>query len=224
VSVPRAWWKLALAGLFIVALAAAWRFTPLYDYLTGERVRDWARLVRETPWAPVALILAYTPAAFLMFPRPLLTLVAVIAFGRWIGFACAMAGILLSAFAAFYAGRLLPPSTMRRYGGRYYEPAKPALERHGLVAVFVMRILPTAPHAVASALAGALRVKAWHFGVGTFLGMLPGVLAATVFGGELAGALEEPSKASYWLAGAALVVLAASMWWLRRWAKRHHGL
>ena len=138
-SVPRAWWKLALAGLFIVALAAAWRFTPLYDYLTGERVRDWARLVRETPWAPVALILAYTPAAFLMFPRPLLTLVAVIAFGRWIGFACAMAGILLSAFAAFYAGRLLPPSTMRRYGGRYYEPAKRALERHGLVAVFESR-------------------------------------------------------------------------------------
>jgi len=187
-------------------------------------VREWARLARETPWAPVALVLAYTPAAFLMFPRPLLTLVAVIAFGRWIGFACAMVGILLSAFAAFYAGRLLPPSTMRRYCGRYYEPAKQALVRHGLAAVFVMRILPTAPHAVASALAGALRVKAWHFGVGTFLGMLPGVLAATVFGGELASALEEPSKASYWLAGAALVVLAASMWWLRRWAKRHHGL
>jgi phospholipase D1/2 len=187
-------------------------------------VRDWARLVRETPWAPVALVLAYTPAAFLMFPRPVLTLVAVIAFGRWLGFACAMAGILLSAFAAFYAGRLLPPSTMRRYGGRYYEPAKRALERHGLAAVFVMRILPTAPHALASALAGALRVKAWHFGAGTFLGMLPGVLAATVFGGEIANALEEPSKASYWLAGAALVVLAASLWWLRRWAKRHHGL
>jgi hypothetical protein len=54
--------------------------------------------------------------------------------------------------------------------------------------------------------------------------MLPGVLAATVFGGEIASALEEPSKVSYWLAGAALVVLAASMWWLRRWAKRHGSL
>ena len=94
---------------------------------------------------------------------------------------------------------------------------------HGLAAVFIMRVLPTAPHAVASALAGALRVKAWHFGVGTFLGMLPGVLAATVFGGEIASALDEPSAVSYWLAGGALVLIGLSLWWLRRWAKRHGG-
>jgi uncharacterized membrane protein YdjX (TVP38/TMEM64 family) len=222
-SALRTWWKPAAAVLAIVALAAAWRFTPLHDYLTGERLRDWARFVRETPWAWLALVLAYTPAAFLMFPRPVLTLIAVIAFGRWLGFVYAMTGILLSAFAAFYAGRLMRPQTLRRYAGRYYEPASRELRRHGLAAVFIMRVLPTAPHAVASALAGALRVKAWHFGVGTFLGMLPGVLAATVFGGEIASALDEPSAVSYWLAGGALVLIGLSLWWLRRWAKRHGG-
>jgi phospholipase D1/2 len=217
----RRWWILVAGALILGALAAAWRLTPLSEFLTAERARDWARVVRETPWAPVALVLAYTPAAFLLFPRPVLTLVAVMAFGRILGFGYAMAGILLSALAAFYTGRLLRMETVRRLAGRHLEPATRLLQQHGILAVFALRVLPTAPHVVASALAGALRIRVWHFTIGTFLGMLPGVLAATVFGGELAAALDESASTSYWIAGGAVVVFAVSLWWLRRWLRSH---
>ena len=209
-----------MIALAVAALAAAWRFTPLSEFITAERVAAWAQAVRQTQWAPVALILLYVPCAFLMFPRPVLTLVAVLAWGPWLGFVYGMTGILLSALAAYYAGRLLPASSMQRLAGRYIQPVKQALRRHGLLAVFILRVVPTVPHAVASALAGALNVKLWHFALGTFLGMLPGVLTTTVFGNEVAKALEDSSKASYWLAGAALAVFALTMWWLRRWASR----
>jgi hypothetical protein len=91
-----AWGKLGLALLVVAALAAAWRFTPLSDYVTADRIAQWARAIRATPWAPVVVIVAYTPAAFIMFPRPLLTLLTVIAFGPWLGFAYGMTGILVS--------------------------------------------------------------------------------------------------------------------------------
>lgn len=215
------WVHIVVAVLVLASLAALWRFTPLAEYLDRERIEGWAEAVRSTPWAPIAIVLAYTPAAFLLFPRPAITLLAVIAFGRWAGFGYAMVGILLSALAAYWAGKLLPMSAVRRYAGRHVDKMKEALQRHGVLAVFLMRVVPTAPHAVASALAGALRVRLWHFTLGTSLGMLPGVLAATVFGGELAAALEEPGKASGWLAGGALALLGVSAVAVRWWYRRH---
>lgn len=59
---------------------------------------------------------------------------------------------------------------------------------------------------VLGALAGAARIKLWHYIAGTFLGMLPGVLATTIFGDQIATALEDVSKINYGLLGAAAVV------------------
>ena len=41
-----AWGKIAAAALVLAALAAVWRFTPLAEYVTAERISGWARVVR----------------------------------------------------------------------------------------------------------------------------------------------------------------------------------
>lgn len=225
-AAPRspAWGKIGAAILIVAALAAAWRYTPLSDFVTAERMAGWARAVREYEWAPVAVILIYTPAAFVMFPRPLLTLLTVIAFGPWLGFTYGMAGILVSALATYYAGRLMKPETVHRIAGRHLETVETALKRHGLLVMTAIRIVPAAPFLVEGVMAGALRVKVWQYTLGTFLGMLPGVLATSVFGGQIAAALEDPSAMSWWIAGGALAVLAATMYFVRRWLASHeHG-
>lgn len=211
------WGKLAVALVVVAALGAAWRYTPLSEYVTAQRISGWARAVREMPWSPAVVILLYTPAAFVLFPRPLLTLLTVIAFGPWLGFGYGMAGILLSAYATYYAGRLLRPGTVQRLAGRHYEPAKKALRRHGLAAMFAIRIVPAAPFVIEGVIAGALRVKQWHYGLGTFLGMLPGVLATSVFGNELQRMLDSPGEATWWIAGAALVALGVFTYFARRY-------
>ena len=94
-----AWGKIAAALAIPLLLALAWKYTPLADLLTRENAVAWARAARENRWAPVAVVLAYTPAALLMFPRPFLTLLTIIAFGRWLGFAYSAAGIMLAAMA-----------------------------------------------------------------------------------------------------------------------------
>jgi phospholipase D1/2 len=112
-----AWGKILLVALATAALAAAWRFTPLSEFVTAERIVGLARAVRGMTWAPLVVIAIYTPAAFLMFPRPLLTLLTVIAFGPWLGFVYGMTGILVAALATYYAGRLLPRGTVKRLAG-----------------------------------------------------------------------------------------------------------
>lgn len=215
-----AWGKLAALALLIAALAAAWRYTPLAELVSAERIVAWARAVRDTHWAPVAVVLAYTPAAFVMFPRPLLTLFTVIAFGAWLGFTYSMTGILGASLATYYAGRLLRPQTVERLAGDKLKRMKHRLRSHGLLAVFAIRIVPAAPFAVEGIVAGALRIRLWHYMLGTFLGMLPGVLATTVFGGQIAAALEDPSTVSYALVGAVLVLLVVFTWAVRRWFLR----
>ena len=118
-----AWGKLAAGGLLLVALALAWKFTPLADLLTRENAMQWARAARENRWAPIAVVLAYTPAAMLMFPRPFLTLLTIIAFGRWLGFAYSAAGIMVAAMATYFAGRAMRKRTVLRFAGEGFEEA-----------------------------------------------------------------------------------------------------
>jgi uncharacterized membrane protein YdjX (TVP38/TMEM64 family) len=216
-----AWGKIVAVLVASLALAAAWRYTPLREVVTADRIYGWAQAVRGTWWAPFAVVFAYTPAAIIMFPRPLLSLLTVIAFGPWLGFAYGMAGILLAALATYYAGRLLRPATVKRLAGDGMDRLSEKLRRDGLLAVLAIRLVPVAPFAIEGIVAGALRAKLWHYAAGTFLGMAPGVLATSVFGNEIAAALEDPSRINWWIVGGVVVAFVAMTYFVRRWfAKR----
>jgi uncharacterized membrane protein YdjX (TVP38/TMEM64 family) len=218
-----AWGKLLAIVVVVAALAAAWRYTPLSEYITAERITGWARAIRGWSWAPLVVMFLYTPAAFVMFPRPVLTLLTVIAFGPWLGFAYGMTGIIGSALATYYVGRLLPEKTLQRLAGDKLDDVIKALRRRGLMAMLAVRIIPVAPFAVEGFIAGAVPIKLWDYTLGTFLGMLPGVLATSVFGGQLAAALEDPSTLNWWIVGGVIVAMAALTWYVKRWFARQNS-
>lgn len=212
-----AWGKLLAIVIVIAALAAAWRYTPLSEYITGERIGGWARAIRGWTWAPLVMMFLYTPAAFVMFPRPVLTLATVIAFGPWLGFVYGMGGILGSALATYYVGRLLPEKTLQRLAGDKLDDVIKALRRRGLMAMLAVRIIPVAPFAVEGFIAGAVPIKLWQYTLGTFLGMVPGVLATSVFGSQIASALEDPATINWWIVGAVVLGMAGLTWYVKRW-------
>lgn len=216
-----AWGKLALILLAAAALGAVWRWTPLAEIVTAERIVGWTRTVRETWWAPIVLVLAYIPAALVLLPRPLITLVSVMTFGVLMGLVYSTTGVLLAALVTYYAGRLLPKKTLERLAGDALEPAGKLLREHGVVAVFGSNMLPTPPFVVQNMIAGAVKIAPWKFMLGTFLALLPGMLAWTVFGDQINAALEDSSKVSWWLIGGAAVLLVAFTFLARRYlAKR----
>ncbi len=202
-------WKMFI-GIALVAagLTAVWHFTPLAEVVTAERVIDLARDIGSRWWAPLVVLAAYSPACIIMFPRPLITLFAVIAFGPWLGFTYALSGVLIAALMTYMAGRLMSRATVRRLAGSRLNHVSEMLRKRGLVAITALRLVPVAPFAVLGLVAGAVRIKLWQYMLGTTIGMLPGTLTTTVFGDQLETALRDPSKINYWLlAGVALLFI-----------------
>jgi phospholipase D1/2 len=214
------WRVLISIPLVFFALFLAWRYTPLAEFATPDQMMDWARRVGQMKWAPVAVVLIYAPSAFIMFPRPLITLFAVIAFGPWAGFAVAMIGIAGSALATYAVGRAVSAETVRRIAGDKLQNAAEIVRRRGMAAVFAVTVAPIAPFPVIGMAAGAVRIKVLHYLCGTLGGMLPGTLATTVFARELEAALEDPSRINYWVVAAVILVFVLLIVFARRWLAR----
>ncbi|HEX7219120.1 MAG TPA: VTT domain-containing protein [Burkholderiales bacterium] len=217
---PPAWGRLAGLVLAVVALAALWRLTPLRNVASAEAAIAWAKAFGEQPWAPFAVMAAYTPACLVMFPRPLITLAAVLAFGPWLGFTYSLAGICVSAAVTWWMGKHMRRDTVRRLAGAKLDRMAEVLKRHGLVAMTLLRLVPLAPFAVESFVAGAIRMRLWHVVVGTGVGLLPGTLTTTVFGEAIETAVTGAGNVNWWLVGGAAALLAGGAWAVKRWFTR----
>ena len=207
---------LAIVAIVVLALFAAWRYTPLEDLVIIEFVRALAKAMQHSLLAPIIVALLYIPAAFVMFPRPLITLFSVVAFGPVKGFLIALVGIALSAISVYFAGRALPDRTLARVAGDKVDRATKAIKGQGLLASFAAAIAPIAPFPVIGMVAGHCRVKLWHYLTGTMGGMLPGTIATTLFADQLANALQDPSTVNYWVVAAVILVLVVLTVFSRR--------
>lgn len=207
---------LAIAGLF----AAVWHVTPLARWADSNLILELAHGFARIHGAPILIVLAYTPASVVMFPRPLLTLLAVAAFGAWYGFAYAFIGVLIASMATYSLGVRLDRQGVRRIARGRLNRLSQVMRRRGLLAMIAVRLVPIAPFAVVNMMAGAIRIRPMHFLIGTAVGILPGTLIATVFGDQLFAGLRDP-RAIDPLAIAAIVGLAALLsvatWMVRRW-------
>jgi phosphatidylserine/phosphatidylglycerophosphate/cardiolipin synthase-like enzyme/uncharacterized membrane protein YdjX (TVP38/TMEM64 family) len=211
-------WLLAL--LILAGLFAAWRWTPLSEYVTPEAVSTWATLLVNEPAGPFIVIAAYTLATLTMFPRPLITLAAVLAYGPLLGFTYAMTGMLAAALLTYSAGRWLSRDLIRRVAGRRLNRLSRELRRRGLLSVIAVRLVPVAPFIVVNMVAGAAHIRVSHYVLGTAIGILPGTLVATVFGGQLHSALRDPDSINYGLIGISVGAVVLAFFAVRRWLRR----
>ena len=214
-----AWGKLALLLLAIISLTLLWRATPLAGVVSPENVIAWAKDFGARWWAPLVVMALYTPACLVMFPRPLITLAAVIAFGPWLGFVYSLAGIVASSVVTYGIGRRMRRDTVRRLAGEKLDRMTEVLKKYGLLAMTLLRLVPLAPFAVESIVAGAVHMKLWHVAAGTALGLVPGTLATTIFGDQIETALSG-GAINWWVVGGVLGALGAGVWAVNRWFKK----
>ena len=199
---------LAFAAI-AVALTAAWRYTPLSDIVTVEAVLGWIEAFSDKPWAPFVLALAYTPASLVLFPRPLLTLAAVVAFGPWKGFAVAMGGILVNALVGHSLGRTMDERRIKRWGGKRFARVAKTLKGEGFLSVTMLGLLPVAPFFAEMLAFGALRLKLRHVLPGVALANLPGTLGTTVLADQFAAVLSSERALNPWIVVGVLAAMAA---------------
>jgi uncharacterized membrane protein YdjX (TVP38/TMEM64 family) len=211
------WSVLFVTAAVLLGLVLAWRFTPLAQVATPERFVGWAHDFAGRWWAPLLIVAAYTPACFVMFPRPLITLFAVVAFGTKVGVLYAFSGIMIAAEVTYFVGRLVDRGTVRRVAGAKLNRVSEILRRRGLIAVTALRLVPLAPFAIEGLVAGAIRIKLWHFTVGTAIGIVPGTLATILLGDQIENALHNPGAINYWPIVGAIALLAGAAFAVRKW-------
>lgn len=211
---------LAALGVVLAALALAWRYTPLAQFATAEHVSELAHRAATARWTPLAVVMAYPIASVVMFPRPLITLFAVVAFGPLVGFAYAMLGVFTSATATYLTGQALPDHTLDRIVGHKLDDVRAIVEKRGLTAMFAISIVPVAPFIVVGAAAGAMRVAFRSYIGGVLLGHVPGTLTTSILGDQLKYVLEGHSGLNHTLIAGALTFFVVTIVVVRTWFQR----
>ncbi|WP_319582813.1 VTT domain-containing protein [uncultured Pseudodesulfovibrio sp.] len=199
-----------LAGF--IALALAWRFTPLSEYANPDSLLHWAEQVRQVPLAPLAAVLCFVVGGFVLFPVTLLIVLTASIFAPLWALAISLGGCVLSAMTVYGLGRILGHRTIKRLAGSRVHALSRQLGRHGLGSIVAVRIVPVAPYSIVNLMAGASHIRPSTFLLGTVVGMAPGIVAMTLFGSQLMNALRDPGTGTLLVLAAvvlAVVVLGA---------------
>lgn len=200
----RLMFKIVGVAVAISLLALAWRFTPLYELADFETLRLSIEALNGNPLAPLIVIAIFVLGGLILFPVILLIAATAAALGPWLGFGSAVVGVLASASLVFSIGWLLGKRPLQAVLGPRLEAIQQKIVGNGIVAVALVRMLPVAPFSLVNLVAGAGGIRFFDFIAGTVLGMAPGLIAMSAFGGQIADVLEEPT---WWGVG----ILAASL-------------
>jgi uncharacterized membrane protein YdjX (TVP38/TMEM64 family) len=205
--------------LSIVALALAWSFSSLREWLDVDRMVVALRQL-ATGYGPVVAALAFAFALTLAVPLTFLTLVVVVAFGPLSGFASAMVGAQIGAVFSYGLGAMLGRDIVRKLGGMRVNRISQQLAQRGLLAVIAARMVPVAPFAVINMIAGASHIRLRDLLLGSLLGMAPSTIAIALFVETILDAMRNPSPSSGIAVAMTLVLIVAGVWAARAWLRR----
>ncbi|MBT8483607.1 MAG: hypothetical protein HKP36_18705 [Myxococcales bacterium] len=201
----------------VLGLAALWRWTPLGDWLSIDRLASVGEWIEGRPLTPLYLLLAYVVAALAVVPITLLFVSTVVVFGPWVGMAYAVLGAEVAALATFAIGRALGRDTVRRFAGSRVNRISRKLSERGVVTTITLRIVPVAPFTVINVIAGVSDVRLRDFAVGNALGVLPGVIGVAFLTDRIVASLRDPSLATVAALVGVVVLVGGALFALRRW-------
>ncbi len=199
------------------ALAAAWRWTALGDWVDLTSVAAWMQSLRASGTAPLWIIGAYLLGGIACFPVTILILAVAYAFDPWLAVVCSLFGCIASAILVYGVGRRLGRNAVARFAGPRLNRVNRVIAQHGVLAVVAARMLPVAPYSLVNLAAGAVHVPFREFVFGTFLGMSPGVLGITLMESRVEELINHPGLATVAGVGAILLLMAAVVFGVRRW-------
>jgi uncharacterized membrane protein YdjX (TVP38/TMEM64 family) len=208
--------RLILLVAVVLAMAAAWRWTPLAEWLDADRLTVAVEWMQQSRFTPLLVIGGFVLGGFLVIPVTLMIVATVMVLGPWTGMIYALAGAELSALLTFAAGHWLGRDAVSRLAGSQINSVARALSKRGLLTVITLRIVPVAPFTVINVIAGVSEIRFRDFALGSLIGLLPGVVGVAFLADRIVASLQTPSATSLlWLA-VAVVAVAMLLLGLRR--------
>jgi uncharacterized membrane protein YdjX (TVP38/TMEM64 family) len=207
--------KILAVLLILLSLAAAWRWTPLAEWIDRENLAALAREIRGNPLSFLAVIGAYVLGGLIMIPVTLLIGVTAMVYTPVWGALYAMSGVLLNALATYLVGQQLGKQPIRRLAGQRLNRLSRQMAKQGILTVAIIRNIPVAPFALVNMIAGASHIKLKDYLIGTAIGMLPGILAITIFADRLLHTIKNPNWLNALIAAALAAAMVFGSWWIK---------
>jgi uncharacterized membrane protein YdjX (TVP38/TMEM64 family) len=209
-------WIAAAVVLLLIAMTAAWRWTPLAHQVDVRKVVAWAVSLREHPARYAIILGAYLFGSLISFPVTLLILATAFTFGPLWGSAYSFVGCLIGAAATYAVGYFMGKDFVCRLAGNKWKRIEKTLGGTGVMAIAAMRLLPVAPFTIVNVVSGAFKIPIWNYFLGSLLGLAPGIIVINFFARQFVRALRNPGVGSYSLLALSLVLAVAGSIWLKR--------
>lgn len=188
----------------LAAMAALWRWSEVASSTSLAELASLAEPYGAHWWSVPAMLLLFVVAALLLVPVLALVLLCGSMFGPWLGAPVALAGVVAGAILPFLAGRHLGRARVERWGGPHLLRLTKALDRRGILAVYLARKVPL-PFTITNLICGASGVRLRDFVAGTLLGMGGLVVTLAVAGHQVLVTLSDPSPEQIELAAGGLL-------------------
>jgi uncharacterized membrane protein YdjX (TVP38/TMEM64 family) len=200
------WW-----GLGAIALALAYpAYGELLPLLWDPRQLE-LLIAQWGAWGIGLFIGLHILATTLGIPGVILTMVGGVIFGVTQGTLWTLIGATLGALGAFSVARYVLHDWCDRWFQRhpFLQRVNHMVRSRPLWAVMAVRFAPISPFNLVNFLFGLTRIHPWPYTLGTFVGIIPGVIVYNWLGMSGYQALHGENLFSFLGAGLALAVLSA---------------
>jgi len=182
---------LASLWLLLIAVAAyAWWRSGVSPQDSPEALSQWLQEFGLAK-AAVLYVLIYTLRPLIFFPATLLTLASGLLFGPLLGIAFTIVGENLSANVAFIVARYFARDWVAKHEAAAIKKWEDRLRENGLVTVLILRLIYL-PFDGVNYACGLTTMRQWDFAVGTFIGILPGLIGFVLLGSTASAGTQQP--------------------------------
>ena len=208
-------------GIIVAVILSYFLFPEVQDFLdTGwsvltsadqDRTREW---VGQFGWlGPFVIMLTMIVQMFLIvIPTPVLMVVAIMAYGPWMGSLILFAAIFLASTTGYFIGRYLGPVIVQKLIGAGTErKISSFIDDYGFWTVIVIRLSPFLSNDAISFVGGVLKMGYWKFIGATMIGISPLILFIAYLGGDY----DRLRTGLIWTSIISLVLFIGFVWWDR---------
>lgn len=185
-----------IVAAILILGGVLWRFTPLAQLITPQRLSSWLASIRDQPWTPFAIVLLFVAGGLIAFPVTVLVGATAIVLDPLLAFTVSLAGAMASAILTYAIGAHFVRGSAHTAFGPTLERLNAALVTQGIIAIAIVRNIPIAPFTIVNIAAGCIGVRLRDYILGTALGLAPGLIAITAFGQQLRSVIDHPTIAT----------------------------
>ncbi len=207
------------AAILVVLVVAVIVVAFTVDLPDAQPLRD--RVNEAGPWGLVIFVLLYAALALTPFPASTLTVASGLLFGLVTGVIVVAVAATLGAWVAFMIARWLGRDGVSRLRWKRVATIDAMLERRGLAAVLIIRLIPLFPFAMVNYAAGLSAVRQRDYVIGTAVGILPATAGYTALGAYGTAPLSWPFLVAV---GAVILIAAGSGYVAKRIRRVDHAV